>query len=190
MKFVKIFACLALFLQLGFGAEFKIDNLPKNYYKYDKEFKKASKEYNIPLVLLKSIALTENSKMTPQTTGYNTNKTTDYGLMQINSIWLKAFNLSEDDIVDPQTNINIAAKILRDIINKHGYSWDSVGRYHSATKDKKAKWTKKVKKSMSAILKMDKTIGAPQLAKDALAVAADNARRKVVMIDIQEYKAN
>lgn len=181
-------ACLFTFASAD---NFKVSKLPKNYYKYDQEFKAAAKEQGVPLVLLKSIALTENMSMRKNTRGYNTNGTIDYGLMQINSIHLDYYGLTEDEILDPKTNIVTAAKILKQIIEKHGYSWDSIGRYHSATQKYKEIWTKRVKKSMIAILKMDKSLGPQKMVQDGVTVALNTVKRaKAVMVEIKELRSN
>lgn len=130
--------------------------LTNKFYKYDTEFMLASEEYKVPFILLKAIALTENSKYNNNIKLENKNKTHDYGLMQINTIWLKEFKISENTILDPYVNISVAARILSDLIKKHGYSWETIGKYHSSTPKFKEKWLAKIKKNMLYIMKHDK----------------------------------
>lgn len=67
----------------------------------------------------------------------NKNNTYDYGVMQINSIHLKKFNkmgISENDLVNNAClNVFSGTYLLSNIIRNRGYSWDSIGFYHSAT---------------------------------------------------------
>lgn len=57
--------------------------------------------------------------------------------MQINSIHLPALRnigLSAAELKNNQcANVFSGAKILHDIIKQEGYSWDAIGKYHSAT---------------------------------------------------------
>jgi soluble lytic murein transglycosylase-like protein len=57
----------------------------------------------------------------------------DIGLMQVNyEIWGRYLNLSIRQLLNPKINILIGAFILRHYIRKYGYSWKTIGRYHSA----------------------------------------------------------
>lgn len=57
----------------------------------------------------------------------------DIGLMQVNyEIWGRYLNLPVRKLLDPKINILIGAFILRHYIRKYGYSWETIGRYHSA----------------------------------------------------------
>ncbi|WP_139452234.1 lytic transglycosylase domain-containing protein [Campylobacter armoricus] len=129
--------------------------IPENFYKYDKEFKAAAKKYNIPIVLLKAITLTENTTFKHNIIGKNKNQTKDYGLMQINTIHLKRYNINEKDIIKPSVNIEIAARLLHEIIQKHGFSWNAIGRYHSANDKYKNIWLNKVTKHLITIVLKD-----------------------------------
>ena len=57
----------------------------------------------------------------------------DIGLMQVNyEIWGRYLNLPVSRMFNPRINILIGAYILRHYIKKYGYSWKTIGRYHSA----------------------------------------------------------
>lgn len=59
------------------------------------------------------------------------NKSFDVGLMQINSQWLKRFNVDPVDLLEPETNIRIGVQLLHEEIERHGLNWRAVGGYHS-----------------------------------------------------------
>ncbi|HEC1792725.1 TPA: lytic transglycosylase domain-containing protein, partial [Campylobacter lari] len=129
--------------------------IPENFYKYDKDFKIAARKYNIPMALLKAIALTENAAYEHNIIGRNKNQTRDYGLMQINSIHLKRYGVSEKEIVKVSANIDIAARLLYEIIQRYGFNWNAIGRYHSANDKYKNIWLDKVMKNLVAIVLKD-----------------------------------
>lgn len=59
------------------------------------------------------------------------NKSFDVGVMQINSQWLKEWKIDPAVLLDPDTNIRLGVRILKEEISRHGLSWRAVGRYHS-----------------------------------------------------------
>ena len=59
------------------------------------------------------------------------NRSFDVGIMQINSQWLKEWKIDPAVLLDPDTNIRLGVRILKDEISRHGLSWQAVGRYHS-----------------------------------------------------------
>jgi soluble lytic murein transglycosylase-like protein len=66
----------------------------------------------------------------------NDNGSTDYGLMQINSVHLPVlsqYGISSETLMEPCKNVYIAAWHLRRQMNKYGNTWQAVGAYHSAT---------------------------------------------------------
>ncbi|MCV3458588.1 lytic transglycosylase domain-containing protein [Campylobacter lari] len=150
---------LVVFFNFIFAFDTKIfigdTYIPENFYKYDKDFKAAARKYNIPMALLKAIALTENAAYKHNIIGKNKNQTRDYGLMQINSIHLKRYKIAEKDIVKSSVNIDTAARLLHEIIQKHGFSWNAIGRYHSANDKYKNIWLDKVMKNLVAIVLKD-----------------------------------
>lgn len=186
---MKKFLLICLFVSSLF-AEFKVDKLPKNYHKYDKEFLQASEKYNIPYYLLKAIALVENRSFQATIKSPNKNKTHDYGIMQINSIFLDIYGLTEDDLFDPQTNIETAARLLRTIIDKDGFSWDAIGKYHSSTPSKKEIWLSRVKVSAKAILELDAKLNPDAALNDFKTLVASTVtriKRKAVMYEIASF---
>lgn len=153
---IKTIVLLLVVLNFSFASATKIfigdTYIPENFYKYDKYFKKAARKYNIPVYLLKAISLTENSRYKADLIGTNKNKTKDYGLMQINSIHLKRYNITEEEIIKPFVNIDIAARLLSEHINRDGFNWHSIGKYHSANEKYKNIWLNKVSTNLTAII--------------------------------------
>ena len=132
-----------------------------NFFKYDNYFKKYGEKYNISYILLKTIALTENDKLDPDIVRKNKNKSKDIGLMQINTLWIKElpkFHLSEKKLKNIDINIEVSAYILSRLIKKYGYSWNTIGMYHSKTKKYKKKWIQRAKKKVKYIIKKDNHI--------------------------------
>ena len=123
--------------------------------KFDAYFVEAGKTYNVPPLLLKKIATIE-SGLNPKALGKNKNGTFDYGLMQINTIHLKKYKhqygMTEEQMMNPEINIHIGAKLISGIIAKHGFNFEAIGRYHSNTPEHKQKWSKKLIKELKKTL--------------------------------------
>ena len=112
----------------------------------DKCFNIASKEYQIPTKLLKAIAKTE-TKLDPLAIHINSNHTYDIGIMQINSSWLpklKRVGISEAELLDGCTNIQIGAWILAQNIKQYGFSRKAIGAYNSSTPELQRKYVQLV----------------------------------------------
>lgn len=96
-------------------------------------FNIASKQYQIPVKLLKAIAKTE-TKFNPYAININKNKTYDIGLMQINSSWLPKLNrvgITQVDLLDGCKNIQVGAWILASNIKRYGFNSKAIGAYNS-----------------------------------------------------------
>lgn len=116
-------------------------------------FQQAADRYSVPIELLYAIAKVE-SNFNPQAINRNTNGTTDYGLMQINSRWFpqleRDFGISKERVInDSCTNVYIGAWILAHNFRTKGRIWDSVGAYNagfsSNTRGTRANYVSKVK---------------------------------------------
>lgn len=116
-------------------------------------FQQAADRYSVPLELLYAIAKVE-SNFNPQAINRNTNGSTDYGLMQINSRWFpelkNRFGIPGERVInDHCTNVYIGAWILANNFHSKGRIWDSVGAYNAgfASKNRgtRANYVSKVK---------------------------------------------
>ena len=76
-------------------------------------FDEAAREYGLNASLLRSIATVE-SNCNPSALSYNRNGSTDLGIMQINSSWVRPMGLNESELLkNPCYNVKTAAKILK-----------------------------------------------------------------------------
>lgn len=101
-----------------------------------------------PLVLL-SVMRTENGRNNSESK--NKNGTTDYGVMQINTIWLDELakiGVRKEHLHNGCVNVYIGAWILAKGLKQYGQDyWRGVGRYNSNTRypvDRNAKYAARV----------------------------------------------
>jgi soluble lytic murein transglycosylase-like protein len=113
-------------------------------------FEEAGKEYGINPSLLKSIAQIE-SNLNPKAMNKNQNGSIDIGLMQINSFWIKTLGLDSNKLVsDPCYNTMIGAKVLKQCIDRYGYTWEAVGCYNATSTPKRVKYSWKIFNNLKA----------------------------------------
>ncbi len=94
-------------------------------------FESAGRTYAIPSKLIEAIAYRE-SAFDPQTIHRNSNGSFDYGVMQINSWWFNTLGAERwQALSDPCFNVRVGAWILRDCIDRYGYTWDGLACYRS-----------------------------------------------------------
>ena len=107
-------------------------------------FEEAGKAHNISPELLTSIARVE-SGLNYKAVSTNRNGSSDLGLMQINSAWIDILSLKRDELIaDPCYNVMTGAAILRRCIDRHGYTWESVGCYNAKSKGKRVGYSWKI----------------------------------------------
>lgn len=108
-------------------------------------FAEAAERYNVPLALLRAVALQEGGSV--GTASHNTNGTVDYGVMQINTFWLDIladFGYTKHTLRwNRCANIHAGAWILARQLKRAGVLgdptpppaklWNAVGNYHSHT---------------------------------------------------------
>lgn len=93
----------------------------------------AARVYGLDPWLLMAIAKVESS-FNNAAINVNKNQSTDYGMMQINSIWLptlKKFGITKQDLFNPCTSVFVGAWILAQNIRNFGYNQDGIGAYNS-----------------------------------------------------------
>lgn len=98
-------------------------------------FDAAAQYQKVNPLILRAIAWQESHNR-PEALHKNSNGSTDYGLMQINSIHLPVlaqYGISTSTLMEPCKNVYIAAWHLRQQMNKYGNTWQAVGAYHSET---------------------------------------------------------
>lgn len=122
--------------------------LPSGPYAFQPEadfcFEEAGKTYGINHLLLKSLAKIE-SNLDPKAVNRNQNGSTDIGLMQINSFWIKKLDLSRDALLsDPCYNTMVGAKVLKYCMDSYGYTWKAVGCYNASSAGKRVDYSWKI----------------------------------------------
>ncbi len=93
-------------------------------------FDSASLYTGVPEKLLIAIAKVE-SDFNPRAINYNKDGTTDYGIMQINTVNIQDLGLSYSRIYNPCYNIYAGAIVLRQCINQYGFGWRAVSCYNA-----------------------------------------------------------
>ena len=107
-------------------------------------FEEAGRGYSISPALLYAIAKVE-SNLNPGAVNRNTNGSYDYGLMQINSGWYATLGRDRwERLSDACYNVHVGAWILRQCIDKYGYTWDAVGCYNASSKPKRTAYAWKI----------------------------------------------
>jgi soluble lytic murein transglycosylase-like protein len=98
-------------------------------------FDEAASYQKVNPLILRAIAWQESHNR-PSAVHKNANGSTDYGVMQINSVHLPVlaqYGISRRTLMQPCKNVYIAAWHLRQQMNKYGNTWAAVGAYHSET---------------------------------------------------------
>src|SRR5580658_3876366 len=109
-------------------------------------FDEAARYQKVNPLILRAIAWQESHNR-PEALHKNANGSTDYGVMQINSIHLPTlahYGISSDTLMQPCKNVYIAAWHLRQKMNKYGNTWQAVGAYHSETPSLRDQYAKQI----------------------------------------------
>ncbi|ADC89165.1 Lytic transglycosylase catalytic [Thermocrinis albus DSM 14484] len=95
-------------------------------------FFEAGKRYGVDPYLLVAIAKVE-SNFVPTAIHHNGNGSTDYGIMQINSYWLKRYKIPIQWIMEPCYNIHMGAMVLKRCIISYGYTPKAIDCYNKGS---------------------------------------------------------
>ena len=77
----------------------------------------AAQQFGVPPNIALGVASHE-SGFNPNAVNHNTNGTTDYGVMQLNTLTVQTMGVS--DPMDPQQNINAGVQLLSNLLNQYG----------------------------------------------------------------------
>lgn len=107
----------------------------------------AAQCFQINPLVIKAI-IWQESRNQPQALNRNKNRTVDVGLMQINTVHFKALKaLGIDEALlreNSCANVFSGAWVLRQSIERYGYTWDGIGSYHSRTPVHHDRYVKKI----------------------------------------------
>lgn len=107
----------------------------------------AATKHNVDYRLLRAIAHQEShfnptAVRKPGVAG-NSDGSTDYGLMQINSSWLttlRKHGITQASLLEPCTNADVGAWILASNFSRMGVNWNAVGAYNAVTPWKRVRY--------------------------------------------------
>ncbi len=107
----------------------------------------AAQCFQINPLIIKAI-IWQESKNQPQALNVNKNKTVDVGIMQINTVHfskLKSHGIDEQRLrQDSCANVFSGTWILKQKIERYGYTWDGIGSYHSRTAIHREKYVQNI----------------------------------------------
>lgn len=113
-------------------------------YKDDYCFLKAEDTYHISASILWSLSRLESGHNV-RAVNKNANGTLDYCHMQINSGWRRYIGKENwARLEDPCYCTMVGAWILAQCIQKHGYTWEAIGCYHSPNRARGMWYARKV----------------------------------------------
>jgi soluble lytic murein transglycosylase-like protein len=104
-------------------------------------------KYGLSPHLLYAMARTESGLNPLAIHRGNADGSYDIGLMQINSAWLprlRAIGISEEQLLDACTNLDVGAWILAQDMRRLGASWDAVGAYNAASPERRLRYEESV----------------------------------------------
>jgi soluble lytic murein transglycosylase-like protein len=117
---------------------------PVQASQYQACYERASIKYGLPAGLLRAVAKVESAERpgAENLTHQSRTKTTDVGLMQINTSWLPTlarYGIDAKKLQEPCVNVDVGAWILAHEIRRRGNQWEAVGAYNAACNQLKGK---------------------------------------------------
>ena len=113
----------------------------------------AAVAYHVPAPIILSIIRLENGRNGDAR--HNRNGTTDYGVLQINSVWLEKLGkhgyTRQDLRFNPCRNVEAAAWILSQQMAKNLPVWTAIARYHSMTPERNRRYALKARKVFTSL---------------------------------------
>ncbi|KVW73111.1 lytic transglycosylase domain-containing protein [Burkholderia ubonensis] len=109
-------------------------------------YDEAARYQQVNPLILRAIAWQE-SRNRSNALNKNANGSSDYGIMQINSIHLpllSRYGITANTLMVPCKNIYVAAWHFRQKVNKYGNTWQAVGAYHSESPSLRDKYAKQI----------------------------------------------
>lgn len=141
-------------------------------------FDEAAREEGVNANVLRSIARIESNN-NPSAIGHNRNGSKDLGVMQINSSWIKIMGLNREELTrNPCYNVRIAARILKQCIDIHGYTWKAVGCYHAVDPNLRAQYSWKIFGELDRINRSEKKLSSPETNKPSLYFAVRDSNKE------------
>lgn len=110
-------------------------------------YDEAAAYHQVNPLILRAIAWQESHNHA-DAVGHNANGSTDYGLMQINSVHLpvlQQYGITRSTLMDGCKNVYVAAWHLRQQMDRYGNTWAAVGAYHSATPALRDKYASEIR---------------------------------------------
>lgn len=135
--------CMTLLCSVGLGSSYAGGPTAE----VDTCLRAAASKHGVHYALVRSIAEQESSfnplaVRKPFVAG-NSDASTDYGLMQINSSWLptlKKHGITAQGLFNPCVNADVGVWILADNFRRLGVTWNAVGAYNAMTPWKRVKY--------------------------------------------------
>lgn len=106
----------------------------------------AADYWGVPRMLARAVAMHE-SGMRANAVNRNKDGSLDFGLMQINSLWLPTLgklHIPKSDLFDACKNAYIGNWILAQKIAQYGPTWNAIGAYNAGSPEKREAYVKKI----------------------------------------------
>ena len=83
--------------------------------------------------------------------GYCLSCAREIGIKPVDDL-MKQFGISEQDLLNPCTNLAVGAWLMKRHQINYGNTWEAVGVYHSATPSYKWKYAQKIQESLDRLV--------------------------------------